>query len=48
MEKRSKGNKKGPKTTLIVCEGYTEENMAIREKNRRRTTAITILNMKGF
>jgi RloB-like protein len=47
MEKRKKGNKKGPKTTLIVCEGYTEENMAIREKNRRKISAITILNMKG-
>ena len=47
MEKRKKGNKKGPKTTLIVCEGYTEENMAIREKNRRKISAVTILNMKG-
>ncbi|PJD95239.1 MAG: hypothetical protein CK425_08985 [Parachlamydia sp.] len=47
MEKRKKGNKKGHKTTLIVCEGYTEENMAIREKNRRKINAVTILNMKG-
>ena len=40
MEKRKTGNKKGPKTTLIVCEGYTEENMVIREKNRRKISAI--------
>lgn len=47
MEKRKKGTKKGPKTILIVCEGYTEENMATAEKNRRKISAMTILNMKG-
>jgi|GEM_PF-5272868 len=47
MEKRKKGNKKGPKTVLIVCEGYTEENMVISEKNRRKINAVTIVNMKG-
>ncbi len=47
MKRRKKGNKKGPKTILVVCEGYTEENMVVREKNRRRISALTILNMKG-
>ncbi len=47
MERRKKGHKKGPKTILVVCEGYTEENLVVREKNRRRISAITILNMKG-
>lgn len=47
MEKRKQGNKKGPKTILVVCEGYTEENLVVREKHRRKISSITILNMKG-
>lgn len=47
MERRKQGKKKGPKTILVVCEGYTEENMVVREKNRRKISAVTILNMKG-
>lgn len=47
MEKRKKGNKRGNKAILVVCEGYTEENMVMREKNRRKISALTILNMKG-
>jgi hypothetical protein len=47
MEKRKRGHRKGPTTILVVCEGHTEENIATREKSRRKNSAITILNMKG-
>jgi hypothetical protein len=47
MEKRKKGHRKGSNATLVVCEGYTEENMVNREKNRRKISAMTIVNMKG-
>lgn len=44
---RKKGCRKGPKAILVVCEGYTEENMVTREKIRRRLGGVTVLNMKG-
>lgn len=47
MEKRKKGNRRGATTVLVVCEGHTEEIIATREKNRRKSSGITILNMKG-
>jgi len=47
MEKRKKGRRKSPEAILVVCEGYTEENLVLHQRNRKKLKGITILNTKG-